>query len=81
MLSTKQKRKLIKLLLWGIIVAALYVCLYVGAKPLIEWTAQGRWTFIVPIAIAFIFSFVHGNFTGKFWDFLGIKPQLPGDKK
>jgi len=81
MLSTKRKTKLIKLFLWGIAVVALYVGLYLNETLLIRWTAQGHWTFIVPIAIAFLFSFVHGNFTGEFWDVLNIKPKLSRRKK
>ncbi|MDM8566740.1 hypothetical protein QUF74_13945 [Candidatus Halobeggiatoa sp. HSG11] len=76
-----KKIKLIKLFLWGIAVVALYVGLYFGETQLIRLTAQGHWTFIVPIAIAFLFSFVHGNFTGEFWDVLNIKPKLSGRKK
>ncbi|OAD21472.1 conserved hypothetical protein, membrane [Candidatus Thiomargarita nelsonii] len=83
MLTAKQKRKtqFFKVLLWGILVVALYVGLYLGETPLIHWTAQGHWTFIGPIAIAFLVSFVHGHFTGEFWDVLGIKPKLSGGKK
>jgi len=29
---------------------------------------------LVPIAIALIISFVHGAFTGLFWDVMGLKP-------
>jgi uncharacterized membrane protein HdeD (DUF308 family) len=83
MLTVKQKPKnqFIKVLLWGILVIALYAGLYVSENQLVHWTAQGKWTFIVPIAIAFLFSFVHGHFTGEFWDLLGIKPKLSGGKK
>jgi len=81
MSTQKRKTKTIKLLLWGLFVVGLYVGLYIGEKPLVHWTAQGGWTFIGPIAIAFLFSFVHGHFTGEFWDWLGIKPKLSGDQK
>jgi uncharacterized membrane protein HdeD (DUF308 family) len=82
MFSAKQKRKtqFIKLLFWGLLVIGLYAGLYVIESQLIQWTAQGKWTFIVPIGIAFLFSFVHGHFTGDFWDILGIKPNLSGEK-
>ncbi|MDM8557223.1 hypothetical protein [Candidatus Parabeggiatoa sp. HSG14] len=81
MLSKKGKTKIIKLFLWGIVVVALYVGLYLSEISLIRWTAQGHWTFIVPIGIAFLFSFVHGNFTSEFWDVLNIKPKLSRRKK
>lgn len=30
---------------------------------------------LVPIAIAMVFSFVHGAFTGHFWDLLGLRAK------
>jgi len=78
MLTAKQKRKnqIIKVLFLGSLVVALYTGLYLGETLLVHLIAQGKWTFIVPIFIAFLFSFVHGNLTGEFWDVLGIKPLL-----
>lgn len=35
--------------------------------------------FLLPIAIAFAFSFVHGSFTGYFWQVLGVVPKLDQD--
>jgi hypothetical protein len=32
------------------------------------------WHVLVPIAIAFGISFVHGAFTGLFWEMMGLKP-------
>jgi hypothetical protein len=81
MAKQKRKTQFIKVLLWGSLVVALYAGLYVGETQLVQWTAPGKWTFIVPIVIAFLFSFAHGHFTGEFWDWLGIKPKLSGDKK
>lgn len=68
-------RVLAKTLLFGAVSAALYFCLYLFATPILEMSRQGGWYFIVPIAIAFTFSLVHGNFTGQFWDLFGIKAK------
>lgn len=43
-----------------------------------------RWNVALPILIAFAVSYVHGAFTGLFWDVMGLKPAthpVPGDKK
>lgn len=32
---------------------------------------------IIPIAIALVFSLVHGAFTARFWDSLGLRPRNP----
>lgn len=62
-------------ILWGITSIVLYLLLYLLEEPLLNLSKQGHWYFIVPIAIAFTFSLVHGNFTGHFWDILGVKAK------
>jgi len=69
------KRALYQALAYGAASAALYFALYVFADQILEVSRQGRWYFIVPIAIAFTFSAVHGTFTGQFWDLFGIKAK------
>ncbi|HZV55322.1 MAG TPA: hypothetical protein VFF82_10325 [Rhodocyclaceae bacterium] len=32
------------------------------------------WHVLIPILLAFAISFVHGAFTGLFWDLMGLKP-------
>lgn len=39
-----------------------------------EYHQGTLWYFLIPILIAFMFSKVHGDFTGHFWDALGFKP-------
>lgn len=64
-----------QLMLFGVIVVALYSGMFFYEKELIEWSTRGGWFFLVPITIAFVFSFFHGKFTGDFWNFLGIKAK------
>lgn len=59
--------------------STLYGGLYVYSGELVELAEMTRdgervW-FLVPIAIAFLFSLVHGAFTGRFWDLLGLKAR------
>ena len=36
----------------------------------------GNWLYVLaPIVMAFAVSYVHGNFTGLFWDVLGLKAK------
>jgi hypothetical protein len=74
-MSQSVRRVLVQTLVYGAISVALYFCLYLFADPILEMSRQGRWYFILPIAIAFVFSFIHGNFTGQFWDLFGIKAK------
>ncbi len=37
---------------------------------------EGHWWYVfAPIAMAFALSYTHGNFTGLFWDVLGLKAK------
>lgn len=73
---------LAKAVLYGAASLALYALLFLYADETVELarlTREGEkiW-FLVPIVIAFLFSLVHGAFTGAFWDAIGLKPA---DKK
>jgi hypothetical protein len=59
----------------GIGSVVLYLVLYLMADRMVAWSAQGRWMFVLPVGIAFLFSMVHGAFTGHFWDVLGFKAK------
>lgn len=63
----------------GALSAGMYYGLYVFNDQIRQWaeiTSQGDKTFfLVPIGIAFGFSVVHGLFTDRFWDGLGLKAR------
>jgi len=68
-------RQVTKLVLYGLPTVGLYALLYAFEDSLLALIAQGGWLFVVPVAIAFVISFVHGGFTAQFWDILGIKAK------
>lgn len=70
-----------KALLFGVISIGLYFLLYLYSAEVMNYAAQGGWYFIIPVAIAFLFSYIHGNFTSFFWDALGIKAKSNNGKK
>lgn len=39
-----------------------------------EMVAGRWWHVLIPILIAFAISYVHGAFTGLFWELMGLKP-------
>lgn len=62
--------------LWfGLLSIGLYLLLFYNERAALEWSVKYSWSFLVPIAIAFVFSFAHGAFTGAFWDAVGLKPK------
>jgi len=70
--STK-KKPVGKMLLMGLISIALYALLLVRQDEVNAIFGKGGWYALLPIITAFVFSFVHGSFTGDFWTVLGIE--------
>lgn len=72
----RDRRSIVKkTLFYGVISVTLYSLLYLYSDTILEYSRQGRWFFIGPITIAFVFSIIHGNFTGQFWDLFGIQAK------
>ena len=73
-MATEQKsRPYVRTALFGVVSAALYVLL-LGRQDLInENVAKGGLYAFLPIAMAFVFSLFHGNFTGCFWSSCGVE--------
>ena len=67
--------KLGKFLGLGAATAVLYGLLFANEHLVLELSGQGKWWFVLPLAIAFVLSFVHGAFKGEFWDVLGVKAK------
>lgn len=65
--------------LYGIASLGLYFLLFLfndEIRQMAEATSRGdKSLFFVPIIIAFIFSIVHGAYTGYFWEALGISAK------
>lgn len=70
-----KKRPVVKTLLTGIISIALYTALLLNQDIISSTFARGGIYALLPIATAFIFSFIHGSFTGNFWTSLGIEAK------
>ena len=66
---------LTRTLIYGVSSLALYFLLYRYNATILDYSRHGHWFFFVPILIAFMFSLVHGNFTGQFWDLFGVKAK------
>jgi hypothetical protein len=57
----------------GLISIALYVLLLTKQDMINSTFGKGGWFAFLPIIVAFVFSYVHGAFTGDFWTVLGIE--------
>ncbi len=72
-LDPGKRKQLIRTALLGAGTGALYWLMFANEKQILDLSAKGHWYFIVPLAIAFAFSFVHGLFTAEFWNALGVR--------
>lgn len=72
-MGSKKKKPVASLIIMGIISIALYSALLMKQDVINEYVGRGGLYAILPIITAFIFSIVHGTFTGNFWTVLGIE--------
>jgi hypothetical protein len=71
--SSTKKKPVGALIVMGLISIALYTTLLLKQDLVNSIFAKGGWFALLPIITAFVFSFVHGSFTGNFWTVLGIE--------
>jgi hypothetical protein len=84
MSSGAPKRPVAKAAAYGMASLALYALLFAYADQFLEWARRTRdgekWLALVPVAVAFVFSWVHGAFTGHFWEVLGLRAAAGAEK-
>lgn len=72
-------RRLAVVLVLGLASSSLYLLLFGYADSLTALSAAARagakHYAIIPIIIALVFSVVHGAFTARFWDLLGLRAR------
>jgi hypothetical protein len=71
--STTRKKPVGAMIVMGIISIALYAALLLEQDLVNSTFAKGGLYALLPIITAFIFSYIHGSFTGHFWTVLGIE--------
>ena len=71
--NTIKKKPVAKTVLMGLISVALYAILLTKQDLIIQYVGRGSLYAFLPITMAFLFSYVHGTFTGNFWTVLGIE--------
>ncbi len=65
----------------GVAAAGLYGALLLNQDIINNYFGKGGMFAILPIITAFIFSFIHGTFTGNFWTMLGIEAKKKREGK
>ena len=59
----------------GVLSISLYGLLFTYEDAVLIWSVTHSWSFLVPVAIALVFSLAHGSFTSRFWDAIGLRPN------
>jgi hypothetical protein len=71
--SSSKKKPVGAMIVMGLISIALYTALLLKQDLLNSTFANGGWYALLPIIMAFVFSYFHGSFTGHFWTVLGVE--------
>lgn len=79
------KHPIVATVLTGCVSLALYVLLFLNSDWFVELARRTRegekLLFLTPIIVAFVFSYVHGAFTGLFWEAIGLRASSRVNKK
>jgi len=73
MATTNRKKALVSAIIFGVLSIGLYAMLFVKEDLINSTFGKGGMYALLPIATAFLFSFIHGSFTGNFWTVLGVE--------
>ena len=73
MATTTRKKALVSAIVMGVLSIGMYALLFLKQDLVNSTFGKGGAYALLPIATAFLFSFVHGSFTGNFWTVLGIE--------
>ncbi len=61
------------MILTGVVSVALYAALLLHQDEVNSTFGRSGAYAVLPIFTAFVFSFIHGKFTGHFWTVLGVE--------
>jgi uncharacterized membrane protein HdeD (DUF308 family) len=81
MMQLKKRKAKVNSLLFGILSVALYAAVFSYADELISYIAKGGVRAVIPVAMVFVFSWVHGTFASNVWTALGIEAAKKAQRK
>lgn len=81
MASGSKKKPVGKLIIYGIGSVILYWLLLTNQDLIKQYFSRGGIYALLPIATAFVVSFIHGNFTSYFWTVLGVEAKKKREVK
>lgn len=76
-----RKRHVSRTLIFGALAAGLYAAVFTNSASIMTYFTKGGVYALLPVATVFVFSYVHGSFTGNFWSALGIEGSKASSQK
>lgn len=73
MSTTSRKRHLRNCFTFGLLTAGVYAAVFANQDIVMTYFAKGGIYAVLPVAVVFLVSYAHGNFTSAFWSALGIE--------
>ncbi len=74
-MSTKKKKPIIKMIIFGIVSIGSYIALFSQEALVTDTYTKGGWYAAFPILTAFYFSFVHGTFGSDLLEVIGLEAK------
>ena len=71
--TTSKKRHVKNCFIFGALTAGLYAAVFTNQEFVMKYFTKGGFFALLPVAVVFALSYVHGNFTSSFWSALGIE--------
>lgn len=81
---SQAKKPVTAMLFYGIASLVLYTLLLTNSDLFVQWaqdTKDNKLLFLIPVVVAFVFSYFHGAFTGHFWESLGLRAAKTSGNK
>jgi len=73
MSTTSRKRHVKNCFVFGALTAGVYAAVFTNQDLVMTYFTKGGIYALLPVAVVFAISYVHGNFTSSFWSALGIE--------
>ena len=73
MSTTSRKRHVKNCFVFGALTVGLYAAVFTNQELVMTYFTKGGVFALLPVAVVFALSNVHGNFTSSFWSALGIE--------
>jgi hypothetical protein len=73
MSTTSRKRHMKNCFVFGALTVGLYAAVFSSQSVVMTYFTKGGLYALLPVALVFAVSYVHGNFTSAFWSALGIE--------